>query len=221
MLRILICMLSVFLFSQDGFAQTKKKSKVKSKSQSEAVRYDSAPSAPARSYGGSSRVYNARISPIGVAIGALIIGLDYKLNNNWTVGPEFQYINYKLKLTGTNYSNDITMTSYGLGVRGNWFVDGVYKDGWYVAPFGYFGSAKASGTGSDGVAIEGTASALIGGAMGGYGWFWDQFNMMLAGGLSMPLGDGKVEVKDSLGNKVEGSVNGSGLALEFSLGWVF
>ena len=76
----------------------------------------------------------------------------------------------------------------------------------------------------NGGTLTGTLSSFdargIGG-IGGYGWFWDHFNMMLGAGLSAVLGDANVNFTDSAGNKTSVSVPGAGLALEFDMGWKF
>lgn len=221
MLRLLVCMVCIFMFSQDGFAQTRKRKKVQTKPMTQQYNADesSAPATKPRysSYGSSGYMFNARISPIYLLVGGVGLNFDYKINANWTVGPEVYYASYKLKLSST----DLTVTGYGFGARANWFQNGVYTDGWFVAPMAAYSAAKASGTDVNGVSVEATGSAFLVGAVGGYGWFWDNFNIMLGGGLALPIGDSKVEAKDSNGNRAEGKVTGSGVLIDFTLGYTF
>jgi hypothetical protein len=165
---------------------------------------------------------NLRFSPIGLLASAILVNYDVAVNSNWTLGPEVIYMNFNIDSSGT-YSSEINIKALGLGARGNWFKNGVYTAGLYVGPSLRYLSVKGEENFSDGSGQStASASGLLASGLVGYGWFWDSFNIMLGGGLSLPLGDLKVETTDSNGVKTEEDIsNGGGLALEFSLGWTF
>lgn len=162
---------------------------------------------------------NFRFNPLGLVIGAIGVNFDIAVTDDWTVGPEGLY--WHLKFDNNSSFNDFEISAFSVGARANWFKNGVFTDGLYVGPSVKYFSIKATSTDATTyLDREGTASALAAVCLVGYGWFWDSFNMMLGGGLSLPLGNNKVEVTDAAGVKREESVGG-GFAAEFTLGWTF
>lgn len=169
-------------------------------------------------FAASGDTMNFRFSPIGLLVGQVAVDLDYKVADNWTVGPEVAYMHSSVSETDALTSN-IDITGYGAGARANWFKNGTYTDGLYVGPSLTYVSVKATASDAFGN-ISGSASAVVLSALVGYGWFWDSFNMMLGGGAAVPLGNNQVTVTDSNGNQIKSNVSSS-LALEYSLGWTF
>lgn len=166
--------------------------------------------------------WNARLGALGLLIGAFDVKLDYAANNQWTVGPELFSWKFKMSAESGTTQADADLSAFGLGVRANWFKNGTYQDGLYLGPsFNYF-SFNATATDSLGASAEGSANGWVAACVVGYGWFWQNFNMMLGGGLSIPFSGGDVSVTDSTGQttKYKTSKNGS-LAVEYSLGWTF
>lgn len=168
--------------------------------------------------------FNFRISPIHTVIGFLNINLDIAVSSNWTLGPTYGYWTYSSK----TLENNTTPTNYNVkymnfGLRGNWFANGTYKDGFFAGPYLNFVNASVAGLSGSVVGLSGKATANNLGCLVGYGWFWTTFNQMLSGGVSTTLGDSKVKVVDSGGTTVD-EVSGSnftGFAVEYTMGWTF
>lgn len=163
---------------------------------------------------------NFRFSPIGLIVGAVNVSLDFAVAPEWTIGPTGSYWHRSLSSDSAYFSEDYKVTSYGVGARANWFMNGVYTDGLYVGPSIIYASTNLTtndGTGE----VTGSASGLFAQGLVGYGWFWDSFNILLGGGATVGLGDTKITVVESNGRRSEVSTAISGLALEFSLGWTF
>lgn len=162
---------------------------------------------------------NLRVSPLGLLAGALGAGLDIPITSEWTVGPEFSYVNYSVKRTGS-LTKDISISGYGLGGRANWYRNGVHTDGLYLSPSLNYVNIRASSADAQGsISAEGNGLFLRG--LAGYGWFWENFNMLLGGGLSAGLGASKVKVKDSTGVTTEEFDIQNSLAAEWTMGWTF
>ncbi len=169
----------------------------------------------ASAFAASGDTMNFRFSPLGLVFGLLSVSMDFKVSEDWTVGPRGSY--WRLKYDGI--LSEVEVTAYGFGGRANWFKNGVFTDGLYLGPSIEYASAKATVTDSAG-GSSATASLLFAQAIVGYGWFWDSFNIMLGGGLSLPLGDADLETTEN-GVKTKRSVSSGNFAAEFSLGWTF
>ena len=152
--------------------------------------------------------WNVQFAPISSLIGLIDMNVQYKLADQWTVGPTI--------LSWNLSAADISFSASGFGVRGTYAFDKALSDGWYVSGgMGTMSFAAKSGAYSSNV--SGT-QMLVG---GGYHWFWDSFNLNLGfttGSSSVT----KVEVKDASGTVVSSSSVGalSG-GLEFMIGWTF
>ena len=173
------------------------------------------------SYAASENNTNFRFNPLVVLLGGVTATMDFKIHPQWTVGPEASLTSFKLT-SSTGPSNDTAVQTYSLTGRGNWFRQGVFTTGMYVGPFVTYASAKARLNDGNRDPVEKKAHGVFTGAIIGYGWFWKTFNVMLGGGLTLPLGTSKVDVENSTGARTDAYINGSGIAiLEFSLGWTF
>lgn len=163
---------------------------------------------------------NFRINPMAAMMGGLTITTDFKIAEQWTIGPELSLTSFKLT-SNAGPSEDTSIQTYSIGARANWFQNKVFNDGFYVGPFVTYASAKARLDDVNG-SVSNRESTLFGGAIGGYAWFWKSFNVMVGGGLTIPFGTSKVEVENSRGARTDAYINGSGVALlELSLGWAF
>lgn len=164
----------------------------------------------------SGHTTNVRVSPLGLLIGALSIGVDFEVAPSFSVGPEFSYWNISI--------GNIEANATGFGIRGNYFFGRpVFTQGWYAAPFLNYASVNVKDKNYSGFndVAEGSASGFGGGAMGGYQWIWENFNINLGLGLAVSTVS-EVTVKTSTGS--ESKVNSQtvgGLAGEFSMGWAF
>jgi hypothetical protein len=155
---------------------------------------------------------NFRFSAVGLLLGAVVADVDFQINENWTLGPTMAIWNFTVGATGSNVLNT-DVSFFSVGGRGNWYRNGVHTDGLYVAPALSYNTVKLK-SGSD----SGSASGLVASGLVGYGWFWKSFNMLLGGGMTLPLGITSVEVN---GEKYSTSGTSAGLALEYTLGWTF
>lgn len=153
---------------------------------------------------------NVRIDPLTMLVGVLNAEVDFKVSKAWTVGPTISYFRFNVGHSSVSAS--------GLGVRGNYFFNGnVFTDSWYFGPFFKYATAEAEYK-STGSSAKASGTGL--GALVGYHWSWTTFNMQLGGGIvnySIP----DAEITDN-GDRVEyGGISGTGVALEFSIGWKF
>ena len=172
------------------------------------------------SHAASGDTGNFRFNPMVVLMGGLTLGADFKVHEQWTLGPEISLTSFKVT-SNAGPSEDTAIQTYALTARGNWYRKGVFNDGFYVGPFLTFATAKARLDDTNG-SVSKTQSGTFGGAIVGYAWFWKSFNAMLGGGLTLPFGTSKVEVENSRGARTDAYINGSGVAiLELSLGWTF
>lgn len=163
---------------------------------------------------------NLTLDPIGLIVGSLGMGLDFRVHPQWTVGPRLEVWNSREHARGI-FTGGYRIHAYGAGVRANWFAEGVYTDGLYVSPSLNYYSIKVKATDAFSNESSASASGLSARAIAGYGWFWDSFNIMLGGGLTVFLGDSKVRVTDSSGQKEDVPLQTVTPALEFQLGWTF
>lgn len=178
--------------------------------------YTSTSFAQKTQYASDSRKANFRFGPLGLLLGYLNADLDFKIGQEWTLGPSVGYLRWNLNSTGTNYS----VTAYQVGARANWYFEGTaINDGWYFGPSISYTSVKV-----DSNDYEATATGIGFTGIMGYNWMWENFNIMLGGGLAAATTPGEVEVTRKSNNtkeKVSVGRSSAGLALEFTLGWAF
>lgn len=166
--------------------------------------------------------YNFRFRPVLAIIGFLDAGFDFKIADQWSIGPDAFYWHLNLD-SNDDVFDDYEITAFGLGVRANWFKNGAFTNGLYVGPLVRYYDVKVETTDAlTNITYEGTANGFTVGSLVGYGWFWDSFNMMLGGGLSVNLDNDKIKVTNSAGETKEyDSRPLAGLLFEYSLGWSF
>lgn len=162
---------------------------------------------------------NFRFNPIGLLIGAVDVSLDFVVTDEWTLGPQFSYVDFSLN-SSSGFTNKVEVSGIGGGLRGNWFYNGVFTDGFYVGPGLTYTNVSAKVSNAT-ESAEGSVSSVVASALFGYGWFWDSFNILLGGGFATILSNPKVKVVESNGTTTEYEARKGGLALEFSLGFTF
>jgi Protein of unknown function (DUF3575) len=163
-------------------------------------------------------LYNIRFGPLGLLIGFDSLHFDVAVAPDWTVGPEVTYM--KWDLSDTQF-NSLNWQEYSIGARANWFNNGVYNDGFYVGPSLSYQVAKLSATDNTGYYADVSTSYFVLGCLGGYGWFWDSFNIMLGLGAKTSLTSPTVTVNTSTGPTSVSIGVVSGIDTEFSLGFKF
>ena len=178
--------------------------------------------APAASSASSANgSINARISPLGLLIGYINADVDFKLGDQWTLGPTFSY--WGFDMTSSAFTDDkMRVESKSIGARANWYKNGVFKDSLFFSPIFQYVSASATGTSrSSGNTVSASASVPVLSGLVGYHWFGQTLNMSLGAGLGFGLGSSKVKATDGT-TTVESDISRSvGLALDFMIGIVF
>lgn len=178
--------------------------------------------APAASSASSANgSINARISPLGLLIGYINADVDFKLGDQWTLGPTFSY--WGFDMTSSAFTGDkLRVESKSIGARANWYKNGVFKDSLFFSPIFQYVSASAIGTSrSSGSTVSASASVPVLSGLVGYHWFGQTLNMSLGAGLGFGLGSSKVKATDGT-TTVESDISRSvGLALDFMIGIVF
>ena len=172
-----------------------------------------------REFRNTNKYYNFRVNPIGLVAGGIDANFDFRITENMTLGPQGIYLHATLSPSGI-FNSDYDITAYGFGARANWFFNGVFKDGFYFGPSVEYLTVTLKTTDVFGAAT-GTASGVMASGLIGYGWFWENFNIMLGGGYASVFGTSGITIKDSVGNQETITANLSGLTYELSAGWAF
>ncbi len=178
--------------------------------------------APASSTSGDSKAgtVNARVSPLGLLIGYFNVDVDFKVGDQWTIGPTLSY--WSLSMSPDSVFTTSRLESKSIGARANWYNKGVFQDSLYFSPVFQLVSATFSGTSrSSGAAISASASVPVASVLVGYHWFGKSINTSLGAGVGFGLGSSKVTATDGT-TSVESDISRSvGLALDFMVGIVF
>ncbi|CAN5554788.1 hypothetical protein BH10BDE1_BH10BDE1_35160 [soil metagenome] len=165
---------------------------------------------------------NVRISPLGLLISYINVDVDFRLTDQWTLGPTLTY--WKHNYDSTLYVSDaLNVETMVIGARGTWSKNGTYQTGLYVSPMIQFVSAKATGVSkASGVTLTGTGRAPILTGLVGYQWFnGTGFMMNLGAGLAVGASSSKVEVSDGTTTSSAESTRSAGLALDGMIGYTF
>lgn len=157
----------------------------------------------------SDKSWNVTFNPLAFLVGVINADLDFALNDNWTVGPQFATFNFKL--------GDVKAEGSAFGGHARYYFSGVFNDGFYG--YGALGTASfklEDETNGDNAKASGTTLELG----GGYHWFWETFNLRL--GLSLAgAGVGEVEIKDAGGNVTDTVTPRVNTGLDFAIGFAF
>src|SRR4051812_17648942 len=79
-------------------------------------------------FAGAEHFMNVRISPLGPIINYWNLDVDFRVNEQWTVGPTATY--FSIRYTGlSGYPDDIKVKAWAAGVRANWYREGVFNEG--------------------------------------------------------------------------------------------
>lgn len=165
---------------------------------------------------------NVRFAPLSLLVGWLNVDLDVRVNDQWTLGPTIGL--WRANIEDNYFVGDkYQLKRNAVGVRANWSQSGSFQTGFYVSPIVQFVRAEVSGvsksTGND---ITASASGITITGIAGYQWFWDTFNLSVGGGLILGAQSSDVSVQDGPSSyKVASSGRGTGVALDFMLGWTF
>ena len=166
----------------------------------------------------SDKTMNLRIGVIPALIGILHIDADFGVSDSFTLGPALAYGKRKFSIGSTPVSVELG----SIGARGNWYFSGNrFTQGAYLAPFLTYSRIEVIVTKSD-RSLSGRANGILSGAMVGYQWVWDTFNINLGAGLqASAITD--LRVKDEKTNEEYSFPTGyfGGLAAEFSFGLMF
>ncbi len=161
-----------------------------------------------------NKKYDLRINPIAAPFGIIDAEANIKVHDNFTVAPMYT------KWSGAGLV-DVDYTGYG--VRVYWHPSGVFMDGFYVSPFYRNMSVTMTVDNSFGNTAEGSFDMQRYGAIAGYLWQWDNFNLNFGVGYAS-TSSGDFTARDSFGNETTESTDDipiGGLAMDFSLGFAF
>jgi hypothetical protein len=167
---------------------------------------------------------NFRFSPLTILAGLALVELDLVMGDQWTLGPTAFLANMDFNTTtSAGATQNVKVTGGGIGLRANYYFDGVFKDGWYLSPQITAQNVKAAVTQGT---LTGTAEAagVVIKAIGGYHWFWDSFNLNLGAGISSFSGPEEITVVYNNGTSEKVSTKSfatTGAALDFTIGWTF
>ncbi len=154
---------------------------------------------------------NVLVNPLALLAGPNV-QVDFRVSDNWTVGPQLLYINRTL--------GDYDIHAFSAGMNATYYYDKVFTSGWYTqGGLGYSAVKLTAGRTTNSEAYSSTNQVYLHG-MGGYHWFLGDFNLRLGAGLT--AGVGHSEHRDGNGNETgNGPSAPIGLAAEASLGWTF
>jgi hypothetical protein len=157
--------------------------------------------------------WNIVTSPLGLMVGLVNIELGKGVHEQLIVGGQVAYWDREI--------SDVKMKVISAAGFGEYCVDKCFVDSWIA--FGKIGYTSIDASATNILGQKETAQ--VAGAnftgMGGYHWFWENFNLRLAAGAAVSTVN-KVEVKESAGNVVdEVDLKPVNLALDFSVGWRF
>ena len=156
--------------------------------------------------------WNVRTDPIGWIHGANA-RVDYRLGNQWTLGPAIQYVDAR--------ESGVKINVESVGMFTNFYFNQAFADSWFLELGLAYGELRAEANNSVGQ-IEKTRILDIGGMLlGGYHWFWERFNLCLGLGINTNSA-GHADITDEKGNKVNSvPIPPIGLAADISVGWAF
>lgn len=167
------------------------------------------------SFAKSGDTMNLHFSPLSLLDKSLQFGFERTISTDFTLGGEFGYRRESIDSGG--YFYDYTGEAFAVGIVGTWYSNSTFTDGLYLSPGVHYAQAIIESTGG-GIRAEGNYTVLS--FFGGYGWFWDSFNMKLGLGVLATAG-GDVKVRDSSGKQVTFNSSASAVGLEYNLGWTF
>lgn len=165
---------------------------------------------------------NLRVSPLGIMMGAVRADLDLGIGAGFTLGPSIQYM-YSSKMFGMMsgmMGGSPSMKSLGYGVRANYYLGRTqFSEGWLIGAFVHY--MPVSATSGD---FRGDVFGFGAGALAGYQWFWDSFNIGLGAGLTYYTMNSDILMKNHMGamqTMSNGRLSGVMPHIEATVGWKF
>jgi Protein of unknown function (DUF3575) len=148
-------------------------------------------------------------NPISSVLGLANLEYSYTIADHVTVGLTGN--TGRVKIGG----HELKGSSYGAIAR-LYLKPAFERDSWYAVAALKQVDYQYSVT-SNQIKYAGEADKVTFAVGAGYHWFWDKFNMNLAGLIS---DQSKIELKDASGNKYKDDVNAT-VDFEFNIGWKF
>lgn len=163
---------------------------------------------------------NLRVAALGLLIGYVNFDLEFKVSDQWSVGPSASFWRYKADST-LFVGNEYTAQRRAIGVRSTWSKNGAYRTGFYISPMLQIVDAKVTGVGAtSGSPVEAKGSGPIVSGVFGYHWFGANWNLSAGAGFSVG-GAESVEVREGTTTETVKSSRTAGIALDFMIGYVF
>ncbi len=158
--------------------------------------------------------YNIRFSPLGLLIGLGNARFDFKVDEQFTLGPSVVAWNLNL--------GDVEVRAFGASANGTFYFNRAFEHSWVMDGSLGFASFKVKDKSSITGTEEASASAVVGSITGGYHWFWgNTFNLAVLGGIAFNT-VGSVEIKDGTGSVVrKESVSSISPSIGGELGFTF
>ncbi|NQZ18936.1 MAG: hypothetical protein HRT44_06745 [Bdellovibrionales bacterium] len=163
---------------------------------------------------------NFRFSTGGPLYRVLVeVFLDFQVSESWTLGPQLggQY----LGISTLSDNSEVQRTGLEIGARANWHSNGYHEMGFYIGPSLVYVDIQSRTRSGLSANVTNSEPGLYAGAVFGYGWFWDTFNMLLGAGFQTALTSASIEYTDSNNVRYKYERPDFGLPVEFSLGWTF
>lgn len=163
---------------------------------------------------------NLRLAALGLLIGYLNADLEFKVADQWSVGPTFSFWRYKGE-SSLFTNKEYTGQRNAFGARATWAKNGAYRTGFYISPIIQFVDAKISGTGAtSGSPVEAKGSGPLFSGVFGYHWFGANWNISAGAGF-VAGGPENIEVREGATTENVRSSRTTGVTLDFMIGYVF
>lgn len=173
-----------------------------------------------------------RIEPQWLLLKELSLDFQFKLSDNFTLGPTLAYMSqgdgifYGTKVANHLFNNDKTNRE-SFGVRGVYYFKGVESSSAYISGFGRFASNQVTSKYSSsyfGNNEKAEFNETSFGVTGGYQWvFGRHFTMNVGGGLATFIHPTEITLTDGNGSSRKFQLDGEtlGYALDAGLGFQF
>lgn len=162
----------------------------------------------------SDKTVNLRWQASAAVAGMGSLSAEWRTSDYFTFGPSVGYVNWT--------AGDVGMTGYSVGVQGTYAFDKVFRDSWYLSPRIAYSPIRASAK-DGGREYTGDVAGATGSLIGGYQWFWSNFNMNLGVG-AVVNSVARLNLTDSSGNRLEKAAQyytGVAPLVDFEIGYAF
>lgn len=178
------------------------------------------PQATSSSYSDSGDFVNLRFAALGLLIGYVNLDLEFKVSDQWSVGPTVSFWRYKGE-SSLFTNNEYTGQRRAFGVRSTWSKNGAYRTGFYISPMLQIVDAKITGTGATSLsAVEAKGNGPVVSGVFGYHWFGANWNVSAGAGF-IAGGPENIEVREGTTTENVRSSRTAGITLDFMVGYVF